>query len=111
MATGLLPARRVAGMAAIAASPEARPSREIGAITSISGSRPPRRSAVGTGSPLGAGKSGSNNGSWRSLLRMGCASMCSTGSSPLAGAGAASGGSLSRASGCRGALRRDIHVL
>ena len=80
MATGLLPARRVGGMAAIAASPEARPSSEIGAITSISGSSPPRRSPVGTGSVPGAGRSGSNSGSCRSFVGTWRGSTCSTGS-------------------------------
>jgi hypothetical protein len=53
MATGLLPARRVGGMAAMAASPEARPSSDTGAITSISGSSPPRRSPVGNRNAAG----------------------------------------------------------
>jgi hypothetical protein len=112
MATGLLPARRVGGMAAMAASPEARPSSDTGAITSISGSSPPRRSPVATGTPLGAGRSGSNSGSWRSCADIWFGSTCSIGSTPSADdiERSTSASAVSTASGWRGALRRDMKV-
>ncbi len=114
MATGLLPARRVGGMAAMAASPDARPSSDIGAITSISGSSPPRRSAdrhrqragrrqVGVEQrlvPLGAGHLVRVDVQHR-LLAVGRA----------ATARARIGRCAVGASGWRGALRRDIQVL
>ena len=49
---GLLPARRVAGMAAKAASPDTSPSIATGAITSINASRPGFLSGGGTSAKL-----------------------------------------------------------
>ena len=52
-ANGLLPARRVAGMAASAASPETWSSRATGAITSIRPSMPAFFSGGGSGKASG----------------------------------------------------------
>ena len=69
MAKGLLPARRVAGMAASAASPETAASTAIGASTSIKASRPGFRSRAGSG----GSRLESNTGSWRSTMAWGSA--------------------------------------
>ena len=88
MAKGLLPARRVGGMAASAASPETAASTAIGASTSISASRPGFRSRAGSG----GSRLESNTGSWRS-------------------ADGLSGSAATATSGWRGALLREVQAL
>ena len=89
MANGLLPARRVGGSAASAASPDTGASRVMLASTSIKASRPGLRSAIGIG--IGGTRLVSKWGSCRWSV--------------------ASGSTGAAATGWRGALRREVQAL